>query len=264
MNTVTKQNTGRYLLYIDILGFKDLVKKGDSEKIYTIINKTLKYLYEWERLNGFFKTIYFSDSFIFYQEPQGYGKWAFFDVYAIGAMVLSALLAEKIPARGSITFGNFEVSMDSIGRYQIYFGSALIEAYEAEQRNNWIGISIEASAWKPYEQENPGVIKQFETEGVWICRDDDVLLLNPLLKTRGIYPEVLFVPIDVPYSKYIEPEFPNELRAFSFLHEESEKFSNLGDFTSKNAQKYLVTIMFLRKVLGDDLYQWTQDACTKL
>lgn len=70
----------------------------------------------------------------FLSSPKGYGNWAFLDVYAIASMVLSALLAAGIAARGAISFGEFEVDFDSSGRHQVNFGKALIEAYKAEQK----------------------------------------------------------------------------------------------------------------------------------
>jgi hypothetical protein len=124
---------GRYLLFLDILGFSQLVETRGSQEVYAIIEDALKAFGRWEELNGQFKTIYFSDTFVYYQEPKGYGDWAFLDIYAIGGMVLSALLAKGIPARGAITFGEFEVKFDATGRHQVYFGRALIEAYKAEE-----------------------------------------------------------------------------------------------------------------------------------
>tara|TARA_R110000850_G_C9979393_1_gene465811 strand:+ start:3184 stop:3645 length:462 start_codon:yes stop_codon:yes gene_type:complete len=141
---------GRYLLFLDILGFSELVETKGTEEIYAVIDSALEAFGRWEELNGLFKTIYFSDTFLFYQEPKGYGGWAFLDVYAIGGMVLSALLAAGIPARGAISFGEFEVQLDSTGRHSVYFGKALIEAYKAEQREKWIGITVLPSAWELY------------------------------------------------------------------------------------------------------------------
>jgi hypothetical protein len=62
------------------------------------------------------------DTFIFYQNPKGYGDWAFLDVYAIGGMILSALLAKGISARGAISFGELEVREDSSEKHQVYHG----------------------------------------------------------------------------------------------------------------------------------------------
>jgi len=251
---------GRYLLFLDILGFSQLVETKSTQEIYAVIEDALKAFGRWEDLNGLFKTIYFSDTFIFYQEPKGYGGWAFLDVYAIGGMVLSALLAKGIPARGAISFGQFEVKLDAAGRHQVYFGKALIEAYQAEQLEKWIGITILPSAWKPYEAENPGTIDAFASERVWSKRDDDVLLLNPFIKIRSWYTHALIGEVDKPYSRWDAPELPNDILGFKFIRDQADFYAGRNDFTSAPAIKYHTTIRFLERILGDQLFKWGEEA----
>ncbi|SEJ44629.1 hypothetical protein SAMN04244579_04414 [Azotobacter beijerinckii] len=260
MNKNVSLDQGRYLLFLDILGFSELVETKSTQEIYAVIDNALKEFGRWEELNGLFKTIYFSDTFIFYQEPKGYGRWAFLDVYAIGGMVLSALLAAGIPARGAISFGEFEVNLDATGRHQVYFGKALIEAYKAEQREKWIGITILPSAWKPYEAAEPGIIDAFSGEKVWSKRDDDVLLLNPFIKLRGWYMPALMGEVNKPYSKWDAPEFPNDILGFKFIREQAAHYAAKNDFTSAAAIKYHTTIRFLENILGEQLYKWGTEA----
>ncbi len=211
---------GRYLLFLDILGFSELVEARGHKEVYDTIEKALEPFHRWEKLNGHFRTIYFSDTFVYYQEPKGYGSWAFFDIYAIGGMVLSALLASGIPARGTISYGEFEVKFDSSNRHQLYFGRAMVEAYKAEQKEKWIGITILPSAWKPFEEESPGRVDQLASDMVWLRREDDVLLLNPFIKLRS-WRDMLGLPHEVkkPYSTHDAPEFPNDLLGLKFLRE---------------------------------------------
>ncbi|MDO8289205.1 MAG: hypothetical protein Q7T44_08310 [Parvibaculum sp.] len=247
---------GRYLLYLDILGFSELVRtKGKSEVLATI-TEALHSFGRWEELNQCFRTIYFSDTFLFYQESKGYGSWAFCDVYAIGAFVLTRLLAKGIPARGVITYGDFDVHHDVAGRHQVYFGQAFIEAHEAEKKEGWLGISIQPSAWLPFETGSPGIIAAFEQEKVWIRRNDNVLLLNPFIKLRGWHPEDLIGEIDAPYMEWDRPDFPNEILAFKFLREQADLFAERRDFTGRVAAKYHNTNALLKKMFGPDLYAW--------
>jgi len=248
--------TGRYLLFLDLLGFSKFVENNSPQEIYAVIDSALRSFSRWEKLNRQFKTIYFSDTFLFYQEPKGYGDWAFLDVYAIGAMLLSALLAKGIPARGAITFGEFEVKADSTNKHQLYFGKALIEAYEAEKREQWIGITIQPSAWEIYERKNIGTIKAFESENVWKIREDGVLLLNPFIKLRGWYVDDLIGEIDRPYMEWDMPEFPNDILGFRFLVDKAAAYSKIGDFSGHEAVKYHATIAFLKEVMGKDIYEW--------
>lgn len=260
MNQYVAYDQGRYLLFLDILGFSQLVETKSTQEIYAVIDDALKAFVRWEELNGLFKTIYFSDTFIFYQEPKGYGSRVFLDVYAIGGMVLSALLAKGIPAKGAISFGEFEVRLDATGRHQVYFGKALIEAYKAEQREKWIGITILPCAWKPYEAEKPGIVDAFASEKVWSKRDDGVLLLNPFIKLRSWYISALTGEMTKPYSRWDSPEFPNDILGFKFIREQAAHYAAKNDFTSAAAIKYHTTIRFLESILGEHLYKWGEEA----
>ncbi len=250
----------RYVLFLDILGFSDLVERKPADEIYGLIDSALQSFVRWEELNARFRTIYFSDTFVLYQESPGYHSAYFHDVYAIGGMLLSALLAMGIPARGAISFGEFQVARDASGRHQVFFGRALIEAFRAEQQEKWIGITILKSAWLPYEQEDAGRIAVLEGEGVWIKRQDDVLLLNPFLKLRSWYPMDELGEIPRPYLEWDAPEFPNDLLGFKFLRDQSAAFIEAGDFWGPVAVKYHSTIAFLRRVLGSEVYEWGSQA----
>ena len=257
MYTASMQ-TGRYILLLDILGFRESVESHRAEEVYKIVDYALQTCNRWEELNGVFKTIYFSDTIIFYQEPIGYGDWAFLDVYAIGGMLLSALLAYEIPARGAISFGEFEVRRDNDEKHNIFFGKALIEAYDAERKENWIGITICPSAWKVYEKINPGTVEALEHEGVWSLRNDGVLLLNPLIKLRGGFLDHLIGEVSGPYEEWNTPEFPNDLRAFRFINDRAKDYARRGDFSGPEAVKYHATVAFFREVLQADCFEWAE------
>ncbi|MFH2045988.1 MAG: hypothetical protein ABIK92_12670 [Pseudomonadota bacterium] len=247
---------GRYLLFLDLLGFSKLVENKSPQEVYDVIDSALRSFSRWEELNRQFKTIYFSDTFLFYQDPKGYGDWAFLDIYAIGAMLLSALLAKGITARGSITFGEFEVKADSSNKHQLYFGKALIEAYEAERREQWIGITIQPSAWKIYERKYNDTIKVLESEHTWKIREDEVLLLNPFRRLCSWYEDDLIGEISRPYMEWDMPEFPNDIRGFRFLVDSAATFAKRGDFSGHEAVKYHATIAFLKEVMGVEIFEW--------
>lgn len=256
MNFTADKNNGRYILFLDILGFSNLVESNGVDHVYKVVDEALQGFERWKSLNKNFRTIYFSDTFLFYQNPKGYHDCHFLDIYAIGAMLLSSLLAKGIPARGAISFGEFEVRDDSSKKHQLYFGKALIEAYKAEQRENWIGITILPSAWKPWDQHNC-CVKTYAAEGAWKIRHDEVLLLMPLLKLRIWYGDE----IDQPYLDWDAPDFPNDLRAFHFLRSKTREFCDDGDFSGRVAVKYHSTMAFLREIMGESMWRWTNQVC---
>jgi hypothetical protein len=147
---------------------------------------------------------------------------------------------------------------DQAKKREVYFGSALIESYTEERSHNWIGISILPSAWKPFEQDNEGSVSLFQSERIWLLKDD-VLLLNPLIKTPRCHELDHLGEIDVPYNEWLAPDFPNEIAAFRFIHEESARYIFQNDFSGRVASKYHATVAFLKSVLGPEIYQWAQD-----
>ena len=221
-----------------------------------IINKALVAFKRWEDLNQQFSTIYFSDTFLFYQLSKGYKSERFLDIYAIGGRLLSALLAQGIPARGVISFGEFEVMDDQSGRHQLYFGRALIDAYKAEKCENWIGITILEAAYTLYEREYPDNIAYYERDRVWKKRGDGVLLLNPFIKLHGWYESDIKGEVSKPYLNWDAPEFPNDIVGFKYLRDMAAGYANKGDFSGKVATKYHCTIAFLRDILGPEIFEW--------
>lgn len=249
------EKEGRYILFLDILGFTELIKRHSPEEVFRIIEEALNEFNRWEGLNGSFRTLYFSDTFIFYQEPKGYGDWAFLDIYALGGMIMTSLLAKGIATRGAISFGEFEVRGSTSQKHQMYFGEALIEACKAEKEEKWVGTCILNSAWAPYEKSNPGIIKVFEGEGVWKIKDDSRLLLNPFIKLRSYYASHL---LEDGSNKFgiNEIEIDNDLKAFRYLHKQLNKYSSESEESRKIYDKYFQTIEFIKEIFGKDMYKW--------
>jgi len=252
MDAITLRQ-GRYLLYLDILGFTQLVLNGRADEVYKTVDETIRACEQWEHLS--FRVISFSDTIVLYQVPVGWGSSAFCDGYAIAGMTWSALLAKGIPTRGAIAFGEFSVHDDSSHRHQIYFGKALIEAYEAERRE-WLGIAVCPSAWQAVEFAEPGTIDVLARERRWIKEQGDMLLLNPFIKLEGWYPSDLIGEIDGPYETWDAPFFPNDLRAFRYLLDKVRDIDQQVGMDDRVAKKYRNTVDFLHRVISDDCWEW--------
>src|ERR1043165_2995712 len=163
--------SGRYLLYLDILGFKQIVQTQAAPDVYKIVDRVVGEFNKRGDNIQVFRTLYFSDTIIFYQEPVGWGSWAFADIYAIAGLAWSALAAHHIPCRGAIAFGDFHVELDSNRLHSIFFGKALIEAYEAESHEDnrdWIGVTVCPSAWQAVEYMESGLIDVLTSEGRFV------------------------------------------------------------------------------------------------
>lgn len=257
---------GRYILYLDILGFKQLVQNCGTREVYEIVDTVLAEFARRQARIHEFRTLYFSDTIIFYQEPVGWGRWAFLDIYAIAGMAWSALAAHGIPCRGAISFGDFHVELDSLRRHSIFFGRALIEAYETEsssRNSEWIGVTVCPSAWQTVEQMEPGLINSFASEGRWL-RQEDCLRLNPFMKLQSTHVDFQVGNIEGPLSRWDAPDFPNDVKALAFILDEAEKFRQRGDRSSRVAVKYHVTAKLLAELLGDECVRWARGVATTL
>jgi len=252
---------GRYLLYLDILGFKHIVENRTPSEVYGIVDRVVAEFKRRGDLIQDFRTLYFSDTIIFYQEPVGWGSWAFADIYAIAGMAWSALAAHGIACRGAISFGDFHVELDSNQKHSIFFGKALIEAYETESapgNSEWIGITLCPSAWQAVEYMEPGLVDVLTTEQRWL-RHNDCLRLNPFMKLRGAFQEYQIGEITCDLSEWDVPDFPSDVKALSFILDTAEALEANQD-TGRIALKYHYTARLLTELLGAECVEWTKQA----
>jgi len=255
---------GRHLLYLDILGFKELVQRQSASHVYEVLDKVLvEFTHRQKLIDHSFKTIYFSDTIIFYQATPQWGRWAFMDCYAIGAMAWSTLASHGIPSRGTIAFGEFNVKSTTGDTHEAFWGPALIDAYEMEKdelHHDWIGLTICPSARNAMNYMDEGIIDRFAEEGRWFEAGDGSLFLNPFLKLKGAYEDELLGEIEGDIGEWNAPDFPAEIRALMFLKSVRDgtnlKMKNLPD---QVLQKYSSTYSRLSEMLGPDLIKWSID-----
>ena len=62
--------------------------------------------------------------------------------------------------------------------------------------------------------------------------------------------------IEKPLLEWNKPDFPNDILAFKYIHEQSQIFARNGDYSSKEAVKYNTTVKFLKDILGKEIYSW--------
>ena len=127
----------RDFLYIDILGFSNMVKEH-SPKIPQV----------FDILNGLsvhdhyaFRAIVFSDTIIVYNENDEMPSH-YYVTYLIefAQQLFYKLLSIGVYFRGLITYGDFEYHKFS--NIQAYWGNALIETYNVESKLNGFGLFV--------------------------------------------------------------------------------------------------------------------------
>lgn len=147
-----------FVAFLDILGFKDLVKNNDTETLFSIYNKSIVSLNaflktEWnskERpqhvADPIIKTFIVSDSIIIYSEKNDIGS--FLKIVAYIHSLISNLIIEGLPVRGALSFGDF-IDFSSPGQ-NILLGKSIVKSYELETRQQWAGCIIDDSCFEHF------------------------------------------------------------------------------------------------------------------
>jgi len=128
----------RFFLYIDILNFTKLInQRGKVEELYEIINKLNVHRHD------VFNTIIFSDTILVYNKEHARGLD---DVHCIVMYLCEfaqdlfyRLIGRDVHFRAYITCDDFaHYQMEHIK--DVFYGPALIEAYQAEKRIQCMGL----------------------------------------------------------------------------------------------------------------------------
>ena len=117
----------KYLLYIDMLGFSDLVRKrGAVKKLYETINKLNVHRHYA------FKTIAFSDTLLVYNivNPTTKQDREYLVMYSceFAQDLFYRLIGRDLHFRAYLTLGEFKIN--EFENLEAFYGEALIDAYE--------------------------------------------------------------------------------------------------------------------------------------
>lgn len=135
----------KYLLYIDILGFSNLVEKGSRNvyEIYDAINQLNVHQHDA------FKTIVFSDTVLVYNrtEPSSKHDHQYLVMYAIefAQDLLYRLIGKNVFFRATLRYGEF--THFKFSNLDAFYGTSLINSYRDEKRIPCVGLFIHKSVW---------------------------------------------------------------------------------------------------------------------
>jgi hypothetical protein len=248
---------GRFVLLLDILGFKHLVAKEPLPAIGGKIKGLLAECERWAagRLPTGFDTILFSDTVLIYTKGTGFRHEWYDDLVFIGSRICCSMFAAGIPMRGAMSYGSFFV--ENSGRHQIYLGQALIHAHEAaeprDQGRDFMGFKVTSATWRRRFPGPEAVCKP----GRGIVQHDDSLLINVFEEFQGDSAYATSSELEHYFSCRGESDDPwpqTELSAFRFIRDMERKHA-AACATHSVARKYANTIQFIRKSFGEHLYE---------
>lgn len=133
----------KYLLYIDILGFSDLVERSpkDIDEIYSIVDSLNVHKHKA------FKTIVFSDTILVYNKynPSNDADHSYFVMFAceFAQDLLHRFVAKERFFRAVLTYGAFDHY--SLKNTECFYGPALVTSYKQEKVIQSHGLFIDKS-----------------------------------------------------------------------------------------------------------------------
>lgn len=252
---------GRFVLFLDILGFKQMIYSRTAEHICTVIEEVLKECDNWtSHDNSDFETIHFSDSIVLYTRQDGtYQEW-YDDLLFVGARVCNRLLEQGIPVRGSMAFGDFLVKKS--GQHLVYLGRALVDAHEAQDKKPYLGFSVSSELWRGLMRTKKCLIDS----GQGVPLSNGTFWINPLTEFDDINKARIEDKIREVFhgredgSGYLK----GELLAFRFIVDETVKLAATPGVPPKVIKKYTNTVKYLRRTLGPDLFALADELSAKV
>lgn len=147
----------KFIAFLDILGFKDLVENNSAEALADIYKEALLFGYQrsiegLEELPEFkdpedeIKSIIISDSILFWSVNDNFNS--FIKLIIIIEGFIYASIYKGIPLRGSIEYDELievnptHISKNLSNSTPIILGRSIVKAYSKENKQNWAGCTV--------------------------------------------------------------------------------------------------------------------------
>lgn len=145
-----KITTERYVGFIDIMGFKDMVARNSNESIYSMMQKVVEaaetsaFVFgtdddEDEFIDNVRITTY-SDSIMVYSRNST--KKCMNNFNSVMGAISDELFHSEIPFKGAVAFGTMTLDF----KESIFFGQPLIDAYLLQDELAYYGIVVHSTA----------------------------------------------------------------------------------------------------------------------
>jgi hypothetical protein len=130
-----------YAAFLDVLGFSALVAgEGHSERINNYLECLSKAL-DTDDARPSVEYVVFSDSIII--TSLGGTDEALQALLRGCSSAFGVMLKKEIPVRGAIAYGTYSSEKTKNGRFVA--GRAIVEAYQFEKKQDWVGIMLAPS-----------------------------------------------------------------------------------------------------------------------
>ena len=132
--------TKRFVAYLDIMGFKDIVARNTHQSIYKRLCSLASTVYE-SKYNNVYASI-FSDSIVVFSRNQSRKSWCEF--IKVVSVIVNHSFLDGFGIKGAIAFGTITIDTEK----QLFFGQPLIDAYLLEEDLCYFGVILHHTAEK--------------------------------------------------------------------------------------------------------------------
>lgn len=137
-----KTTNTRFIIFLDVMGFKDFVARHTHDYVYESMEKLSKTRDTIDSIfnskDGDYKSMVystsFSDSIILFSKDDSLDSLA--SITISSCYIMAEALKESIPVKGAMAHGQISVNKEK----QIYFGQPLIDAYLLQEEVYYYGI----------------------------------------------------------------------------------------------------------------------------
>lgn len=140
-----KTTDNRFVVFLDIMGFKDFVSRNSHEQVYDMMSKLslskeiIDTTLEKTDTDNKYKekglyTTSFSDSLVLFSKDDS--AISFEMITGATSFLFEQAMIDSIPMKGAIAHGVISVNKTK----QIYFGQPLIDAYLLQEEVNYYGV----------------------------------------------------------------------------------------------------------------------------
>jgi hypothetical protein len=138
-----QNTTNRFVAFIDILGFKNLVDNNSHEFVYKKLSALIESLNEIKkRKNDIIKIWTFSDSILIFTKDDS-EVCADHILFETSSIIRKSISLELL-AKGAVAFGEFTADYDN----SIFFGKPLIDAFQLQEEMKLSSVIIHHSCEK--------------------------------------------------------------------------------------------------------------------
>ncbi len=144
----------RFVAYIDIMGFKDMVAKESPYEIHKMLKEVIELTKNAQKAQ-LFETVQvrfnsYSDSIMIYSKDDSFES--LFSIIFNISTITNSLLVQGVPHKGALAFGNMTLDFKN----SIFFGQPLIDAYLLQNELLFYGILVHATAEERIELDYNG------------------------------------------------------------------------------------------------------------